>query len=165
MRLFQKRFLQEPDKIKELSEKDFYRKKEGMWSIQLGNLQLELADAKRQLIDYENVQAEMEEAQKTIEDLQASLDEYRTSSTCSQSQLDQLNQDVNFYRQESAIYEGKNTKMQNKLQKLKTKNSLLVDEKKQQASIQKLEVACQVDATNDLEPSEVDQDLVAAKDK
>ena len=57
------------------------------------------------------MQSEMEEAQRTIEDLQESLAEYRSSSKVSESDLDQLKQDVNFYRQESAIHETKNSKL------------------------------------------------------
>jgi len=53
----------------------------------------------------------MLEAQKTIESLQESLGEYRETSRVSEDELDQLKQDVNFYRQESSIYEGKSTEL------------------------------------------------------
>ena len=65
----------------------------------------------------------MEEAQRTIEDMKASLDEYRSTKKVSDDELDQLKQDVNFYRQESTIYEDKNSKLQSKLSKLKKMNS------------------------------------------
>ena len=78
---------------------------------QLSRLQKDLMEAKSQLSELKSVSAEMEEAQKTIEDLQMSLKEYRETTRASDTELDQLKQDVNFYRQESAIYEGKNSKL------------------------------------------------------
>lgn len=82
------------------------------------------------------MQGEMEEAQKIIQDLQESLAEYRSSCKVSESELDQLKQDVNFYRQESAIYENKNSKLTSKLSKLKKRNSSLVSEKQIREMIQ-----------------------------
>ena len=38
LRGFNDKFQEAPDKIRELSEKDFYRKKEGIWSNQLKKL-------------------------------------------------------------------------------------------------------------------------------
>ena len=55
--------------------------------------------------------------------MKASFDEYRSTKKVSDDELDQLKQDVNFYRQESTIYEDKNSKLQSKLSKLKKMNS------------------------------------------
>jgi len=52
---------------------------------------------------------------------------------------------VNFYRQESAIYEGKSGKMTGKLSKLKKKNSFLIEEKKARQAVEFVETAIQVD--------------------
>ena len=49
LRGFNDKFQEAPEKIKELSEKDFYRKKEEIWSNQLKKLQAELQEAKDQL--------------------------------------------------------------------------------------------------------------------
>ena len=43
----------------------------------------------------------------------------------SEADLDQLKQDVNFYRQESAIYEERNSKLTGKISKMKKRNSIL----------------------------------------
>lgn len=51
--------------------------------------------------------------------MKASLDEYRNTTKVSDADMEQLKQDVNFYRQESTIYEDKNNKLSNKLSKLK----------------------------------------------
>ena len=111
IRGFHQKFQENPNLVKTLSEKDFYKKKEEIWMQQLSRLQKDLMEAKSQLSELKSVSAEMEEAQKTIEDLQMSLKEYRETTRASDTELDQLKQDVNFYRQESAIYEGKNSKL------------------------------------------------------
>ena len=69
MRLFQEKFLNNPDQVRELSERDFYKRKEAIWSGQLQRLQHDLSEARKQLVDYDKVQAEVEEAQKMIEEL------------------------------------------------------------------------------------------------
>lgn len=65
----------------------------------------------------------------TIEDLQGTLKELRERKDNSSREVEQLKLDVNFYRQESAIYETKNEKAGAKLEKLKKKNSRLLEEK------------------------------------
>ena len=47
-----------------------------------------------------------------------------------------------FYRQETAVFEGKNEKLTTKLSKLKKKKSVLIEEKKQREQIQYNEAEC-----------------------
>ena len=55
--------------------------------------------------------------------MQADLEQIRESSKTQNSEVDSLKSDVNFYRQESAIYEQRNSKLSNKVDKIKKKKS------------------------------------------
>lgn len=55
------------------------------------------------------------------------------------AELDQLNQEINYYRQESAIFESKNEKMTVKLQKMKKKNFALLAELQVRQSVLKVD--------------------------
>ncbi len=64
-------------------------------------LQGEIKEAQAQLVDYDKAQAEYDEAQKAIADLEKQLTEYRDTSMVSDAEVEQLKQDVDFYKQES----------------------------------------------------------------
>ena len=55
--------------------------------------------------------------------MQEELEKTRDSSKTQNTEVDSLKSDVNFYRQESAIYEQRNAKLSNKVEKLKKKKS------------------------------------------
>ena len=46
------KYLENPDKIKATSEKDFYKKKEELWNKQVSKLQLELIQANDKLASF-----------------------------------------------------------------------------------------------------------------
>ena len=46
------KYLENPDKIKATSEKDFYKKKEELWNKQVSKLQLELKQANDKLVSF-----------------------------------------------------------------------------------------------------------------
>ena len=46
------KYLENPDKIKATSEKDFYKKKEELWNKQVSKLQLELIQANDKLSSF-----------------------------------------------------------------------------------------------------------------
>lgn len=56
------KFKEAPDRVRELSEKDFYRKKEEIWNGQLLKLKAELAENNQKLTNFDKVQDDLEEA-------------------------------------------------------------------------------------------------------
>ena len=62
IRNFVDKFIQEPNKIKATSERDFYRKKEELWDKQVSKLQSELLLASNQLVKFAETQKQLAEA-------------------------------------------------------------------------------------------------------
>ena len=70
---------------------------------------------------------------------------------------------MSFYRQESAIYEVKNSKLTSKLQKLKRKNSQLSEAKKLKEATTFADSGCQVEESELFDTEE--RDILTKKDK
>ena len=63
------KFKADPERIRELSERDYYKRKEDKWSAEVQKLQAELQDTNERIVDFDRVQTELEEAQGLINEL------------------------------------------------------------------------------------------------
>ena len=63
----------------------------------------------------------MDGAQLEIEEMRSRLSESLNSTKVSNTEVDQLRDDMNFYRQETVINQAKCTKMERKVDKMRAK--------------------------------------------
>ena len=110
-----------PDQMRMLSERDFYKKKEDLWQKQVDSLNHELKLAKEKVEEFELMEQKYQSAADLVKELSDMLERQKARDGEALQQFSTLQQDVNFYRQEAAIFEQKNIKLTKKLTKLKEK--------------------------------------------
>ena len=80
LKAFLQKFSQAPAKMKELGERDFYKKKEAIWSKELQSIEALIEESKQKLQEFANNKLALEESVQTISDLKDGLLEYKDTS-------------------------------------------------------------------------------------
>jgi chromosome segregation ATPase len=119
VRNLNKKFNETSDQVRLLSERDFYKKKEELWQKQVDSLNHELTEARQRAEEYDLMEQKYQSAADLVKELSDMLERQKSRESEALEQYSTLQQDVNFYRQEAAIFETRNAKLVKKLAKLK----------------------------------------------
>lgn len=119
LRELHKKFCEAPMQIRQFGERDFFMKKEELWKRELDNLNGKIMESKQRFEDLKSNKEALDESRTTVDDLKEAVKAVNErDSGLGATELAQLREDVQFYKQEKAIFESKNAKMLKKIETL-----------------------------------------------